>query len=41
MPAAARPYETASGAHAGWIAGVVVILGVLVVGAAFWFLHHP
>jgi len=33
--------ETASRSDAGWIAGAVVILAVLVVGAAFWFMHHP
>jgi len=26
---------------AGWIAGGLVIAAVLVIGAAFWFMHHP
>ena len=25
----------------GWVAGFVIILGVLAVGAALWFTHHP
>lgn len=25
----------------GWIAGFVIILGVLAVGAALWFKFHP
>jgi hypothetical protein len=25
----------------GWIAGFLVILAVLLVGAALWFTHHP
>ncbi len=29
------------GLYAGWIAGTLVIAGVLVVGAVFWFMHHP
>ena len=33
--------ETEYRANAGWIAGALVILAVLVVGAAFWFMHHP
>jgi hypothetical protein len=27
--------------YAGWVAGAIVILGVLVVGVGFWFTHHP
>jgi hypothetical protein len=27
--------------YTGWIVGGIVILGVLAVGAAFWFSHHP
>jgi hypothetical protein len=27
--------------NAGWIAGAIVIAGVLAVGAAFWFMYHP
>jgi hypothetical protein len=30
-----------AGANRGWIAGLLVILAVLVVGAALWFSHHP
>lgn len=25
----------------GWVAGALVIVGVLAVGAAFWFRYHP
>ena len=25
----------------GWILGGLVVLGVFVVGAAFWFSYHP
>jgi len=33
--------DTAQGANSGWIAGFLVILLVMAVGAAFWFMHHP
>ena len=26
---------------AGWIAGGIVIVAVLIAGAALWFMHHP
>ncbi|HTW76902.1 MAG TPA: hypothetical protein VMG14_03960 [Thermoplasmata archaeon] len=29
------------GANNGWIAGFLVILAVLAVGAVLWFSHHP
>ncbi len=25
----------------GWLVGALVVLGVLVVGAALWFRYHP
>jgi hypothetical protein len=30
-----------SGANAGWIAGFLMIAGVLVFGAILWFTYHP
>lgn len=33
--------ESALSRDGGWIAGAIVIVAVLVVGAAFWFMHHP
>ena len=38
---AARGYDDARSANLGWIAAALVILGVFVVGAAFWFRYHP
>ncbi|MGC2360285.1 MAG: hypothetical protein WA691_08310 [Thermoplasmata archaeon] len=29
------------GANKGWIAGALVVVAVLVIGAAFWFSYHP
>jgi hypothetical protein len=29
------------GANGGWIAGFLVIAAIMVIGAAFWFSHHP
>jgi hypothetical protein len=26
--------------YAGWIAGALVILGVVAVGVTFWLMHH-
>jgi hypothetical protein len=34
---AERPYHP----NAGWIAGLLVILAVLSVGAFLWFSYHP
>ena len=28
-------------AYSGWLVGVLVILAVMVIGAAFWFRYHP
>jgi hypothetical protein len=41
MSAAPAPPEGALSHDAGWIAGAIVIAAVLLVGAAFWFMHHP
>jgi hypothetical protein len=38
---AATPSEETRGLYAGWVAAALVILGVLVVGAVFWFRYHP
>lgn len=27
--------------YAGWIAGGLIILAILAVGATLWFSHHP
>jgi hypothetical protein len=27
--------------NAGWIAGLLVIVAILAVGATFWFMYHP
>ena len=34
-------YDDARASYGGWVAGTLVILGVFLVGAAFWFMHHP
>ncbi len=31
----------ARSANAGWLAGGLLILAVLLIGAAFWFHYHP
>jgi hypothetical protein len=41
MSAETAPPEGSLTREAGWIAGGIVIAGVLLVGAAFWFMHHP
>lgn len=41
MSASVSPSEGTWHDDAGWIAGAIVIAAVLVVGAAFWFMHHP
>ena len=28
-------------AYVGWVLGGLVLLVVMIVGAAFWFMHHP
>ena len=33
--------EPAWGANSGWIAGFLVIVAVMAIGAAFWFMYHP
>ncbi len=33
--------EDDRGAYAGWIAGGLVILAVLAIGAGLWFHYHP
>jgi hypothetical protein len=35
------PGSGLGGANAGWIAGALVIVAVLAVGAVFWFKYHP
>ena len=35
-----RPASTLN-LYAGWIAGAIVILGVMVFGAVVWFTYHP
>jgi hypothetical protein len=34
-------YESGRSANSGWIAGALVILGVMLVGAYLWFRYHP
>ena len=34
-------YDDGRASYAGWIAGAIVTLGVLAVGAALWFTYHP
>jgi hypothetical protein len=34
-------FEDDRGAYAGWIAGGLVILAVLAIGAGLWFHYHP
>ncbi len=29
------------GIYAGWLAGLLVIVAILAVGAYLWFTHHP
>lgn len=41
MSATAGPPEDDRGTYLGWIAGGAVIVGILLIGAAFWFIHHP
>lgn len=33
--------DDAKGSYTGWLVGGLLILAVLVVGAAFWFSYHP
>jgi len=33
--------ETVLSRYAGWIAGTIVIVGVLGAGAVLWFMYHP
>jgi len=35
------PFEDERGAYAGWLAGGLVILAVLLVGVGLWFHYHP
>ena len=39
-PGRPRPVSALS-LHAGWIAGALVIFGVLLFGAFVWFTYHP
>ncbi|HYA10553.1 MAG TPA: hypothetical protein VEH10_02630 [Thermoplasmata archaeon] len=41
MPARSGPATNALSVHAGWIAGGLVVLGVLLFGAFVWFTYHP
>jgi hypothetical protein len=45
MAESRRPIRTrpasALTVNAGWIAGALVIVGVLAFGAAVWFTYHP
>ncbi len=41
MTADAAAPEEAPGLYAGWLAGLLIIVGVMAVGAFFWFTHHP
>jgi hypothetical protein len=38
---AAALEESSSGAYLGWIAGLLIILAVIGVGAFLWFHYHP
>ncbi len=40
MPERSEP-ETDRGLYAGWIASLLVIAGMAVVGGVLWFTHHP
>ena len=42
MPDSAASYDEGDRrAHVGWIVGGLLILAVMVIGAGFWFAHHP
>ncbi len=41
MPATSTASGTDRNDTAGWLAGFLVILAVLAVGAVLWFTHHP
>jgi hypothetical protein len=41
MPTTPVRPASAANLYAGWIAGGLVVLGVLLIGAFFWFSHHP
>lgn len=41
MPESSGRHQSALSQHAGWIAGGLVILGVLVFGAIVWLTYHP
>jgi len=41
MSAQTGPPEDDRGRYLGWAIGGILILGVLAVGATFWFIYHP
>lgn len=41
MAAQSVPSATVPGRYTGWLVGAAIIVGVLAVGAALWFMHHP
>lgn len=41
MPREPTRPASALSVHAGWIAGAIVVLGVLAFGAVVWFTYHP
>jgi hypothetical protein len=40
-PTASSMDDQGRGANVGWIAGFLVILATLALGAVLWFSHHP
>ncbi len=40
VPREGELYESGLSANAGWLAGGLVILGVLLVGLGFWLKYH-
>ena len=38
---AAAPIDDDYSANAGWLAGLLIVLAIVVVGAAVWFHYHP
>lgn len=41
MSATSKAPELGGGAYTGWLASFLIILAVLCVGAALWFIFHP
>ncbi|MGI0070715.1 MAG: hypothetical protein ACRECT_01355 [Thermoplasmata archaeon] len=35
------PEGSSRNANAGWIAGLIIVIAVFVIGGAFWFSYHP